>query len=91
MDDNKKLEGLLEITLEQVEKEHAKLLKLIQENDDQCFGENSKFKTMEEYSIAIGTLSNMVTYAVQLNQAKAVQKAQKDNIEQLKKNAKEAK
>lgn len=91
MGKNEKLEHLLEITLEQIEKEHAKLLKLLQENGEQCFGEGSKFATMEEYSIAVGTLSNTVTYAVQLNQAKAVQKAQRDNVIQLQKNAKEAK
>ena len=46
---------------------------------------------MEEYSVAIGTLSNCATYVAQLEQAKQVRKAQKNNIIELQKNAKEAK
>lgn len=91
MEENKELTEMFDTTMEQVKKEHSKILKLLAENGDNCFGENSKFATMEDYSIAIGTLSNCVTYIAQLDQAKKVQKAQRDNVIQLQKNAKEAK
>lgn len=91
MEENKEIFELFDVTMEQIKKEHAKILKLLQENGEKCFGEDCKFATMEEYSVAIGTLSNCATYVAQLEQAKQVRRAQKNNIVQLQKNAKEAK
>ena len=91
MGNNEELEKMLDETLEQMKIEHAKILKLLQNNGDKCFGDGTNFATMEEYSIAVGTLSNTATYSAQLNQAKLVQKAQRDNVVQLHQNAKEAK
>lgn len=91
MGDEKEVLDLFDITEEQIKKEHTKILKLLQENGEKCFGEDCKFATMEEYSVAIGTLSNCATYVAQLEQAKQVRKAQKNNIIELQKNAKEAK
>ena len=91
MGENEELMELAEKTMGVIKNEHAKILKLLEENPENCFGEGSKFATMEDYSVAIGTLTNCVTYMAQLDQVKKMQKAQKDNILQLQKNAKEAK
>lgn len=86
MGENKELEVMLDETLQQFKKEHQKILKLFQENGDKCFGEGTSFATVEEYNIALSALSNALTYTLQLNQAKAVQKAQreKDKVVPLK-------
>ena len=74
-----------------IKKDSIDFSKMQEENGDNCFGGDSKFASMEDYSIAIGTLSNCATYMAQLDQAQKVQKAQRDNVIQLQKNAKEAK
>jgi hypothetical protein len=93
--EDKELEKMIHDTTEQVKLEHAKILKMLKENDTVCFAdyddEDSVFNSMEEYSIAIGTLANCVTYMLQLKQSENVLKAQKNNVIQLEKNAKEAK
>ena len=94
--EDKELEKMINDTVEQVKIEHAKILKMLKENSDKPFNFNfedeySPFGSMEEYSIAIGTLANCVTYMLQLKQSANVLKATRDNVIQLEKNAKEAK
>lgn len=93
--DDKELEKMISDTVEQVKVEHAKILKMLKENDKKPFDVSlnpvSPFDSMEEYSIAIGTLANCVTYMLQLKQSANVLKATRDNVIQLEKNAKEAK
>ena len=86
MEEKKELELMLDETLQQFKQEHTKILKLFQDNGDKCFGEGTNFATIDEYNIALSALSNALTYTLQLNQAKAVQKAQreKDNVVPLK-------
>ena len=79
MDDQKELELALNETYEQVKKEHKKILKIFQNLNDETFGEGCTFKNIDEYNAGLALLSNVMTYALQLNQAKKVQQASREN------------
>lgn len=82
MKERDEVDVILDETYEQVKKEHAKLLKIFKGlKEDECFGENCFFKTVEDYNLGLSLLSNSMSYTLQLKQAKDVREATRNNKE----------
>lgn len=81
----------MEETLEILKREKQKIVNLINSNGENCYGENSTFKTAEEYQVIMGLLFNTTASIQNIEQSIELKKAQAAQLESLKQSAEEAK
>lgn len=81
----------MEETLEILKAEKEKILaKLKENNDKECYGENSTFKTAEEYQTVIGLLVNITASITQFEQTIEMKRRNAEQITKMQEEAKKS-